>query len=155
MNRTTFLISYILLALFCCSPVNLLPNGFWMNILWSPYQVFSAFAVVGWNALRSPKIIVPIAITIALIIIARSRGRQIGRPWLFWLPVAALLLSMGRVAHPLSTLGPVLEILAVLGPLILHAVCVTLGAQNGDAQRQHCRIHLHPCLHQQQERGKS
>ena len=134
MNRATFLICYLLLALFC-SGAGFLIRNFPSENLWTPTYVFSAFAAVGTGVLTNPKIIVPVAVVIAMIVIARSRGQRIGKPWLVWLPVAALSLSGVRAMYPQAQLGYVFAYLIAFGPIILHLVCVVLGVAHGDAPR--------------------
>ena len=96
MNRVTFLISYILLAL--------LSGGAGNN--WTLTVAFMRFATMGPAALATPMVVVLLAVPIALIVIARLRGQRIGKPWLVWLPVAALLISiLPWVMYPLAAQG--------------------------------------------------
>ena len=134
MNRATFLICYLLLALFC-SDAGVWIRNFPIENLWTPSYVFSVVAVTGAWVLTNPKVIVPIAVAIAMIVIARSRGGRIGKPWLVWLPVAALSLTGVRAIYPQAQLGYVFAYLIAFGPIVLHLVCVVLGVAYGDAPR--------------------
>ena len=141
MNRTTFLISYILLAL--------LSGGAGNN--WTLTVAFMRFATMGAAALATPMVVVLLVVPIALIVIARLRGQRIAKPWLVWLPVAALLISiLPWVMYPLATRGfglknaPIyftmaLTTLSMLAPIVLHTVCATLGGQNSNPSQRSLR----------------
>lgn len=131
MNRTTFLISYVLLAW--------LSGG--IGNSWTVTVMFMRFATMGWAALGTPEVIISIAVPIGLIVIARMRGKSIGKPWLVWLPVAALFVAiLPWMTYAFAKQGlslkdvPIyltafLSTLGTLGPIVLHTVCATLGAQ--------------------------
>lgn len=131
MNRTAFLVSYIVLAL--------ASGG--VGSSWTLTIVYMRFAAMGAAALATPAVIVLLTVPIALIVVTFLRAKRIGKPWLVWLPVAALLasllqptigllglkLGLGGLAPYVFTL---LSIITTQAPLILHTVCATLGAQN-------------------------
>lgn len=110
---------------------------------------------MGAGALAVPTVIAPILIPIALIIIASMRGSRIDKLWLFWLPIGALLLSilpwaiysLAKQGFGLKDVptyfGIVLSMLATLGPIVLHVVCATLGAQNTALDERICPVIKH------------
>ena len=136
MKRNTFLISYIIIALLAGN----LGNSWTVTIL------AMRFAFNGLAALVSLPVLASIILPFVLSYIASVRGRHIGRPKLFWFPLFAFLLSllpwaiqlMIRPASPNSpvTEGVVFTYLFMLmstistqAPLVLHAICLTLGTQ--------------------------
>ncbi len=134
MNRTPFLVAYILLALLFSSPVT----------PWNPAFLALRFAVNGIAALANPTTWLAITGSIALISVAILRGQRVGRRWLKWLPIAALLIALapfliglinGRNTSPAGAFG-LLDYLLIafaiassLAPVILHALCATFGGQ--------------------------
>ena len=136
MKRNTFLISYIIIALLAGNLGN----------PWSATILVMNFAARGFATLASLTVLASLIFPFVLSYIARLRGKQIGRPKLFWLPLIAFVLSMlpwvvpllSRPASPGShvTEGVVtmylymlLSVVAVQGPLVLHVICLTLGTQ--------------------------
>lgn len=131
MNRTVFLIAYIGIALLFANPAS----------PWTVTILAMRLAAYGIGALANLGVLLVILGPIALVVIAALRGKIIDKPWLYWLPLAAVLLNIspwviGALVKPGS--GPnawdgatmLLATVASLGPLILHIVCITLGAQN-------------------------
>jgi hypothetical protein len=136
MNRNTFLISYIILALLSGNLGN----------PWSATILAMNFASRGLAALASLPVLASLIFPIVLSYIANLRGKQMGRPKLFWLPLSAFALSLLPWAVPLlsraassSSHGPegqvfmylsiILSVIAMQGPLVLHVICLTLGTQ--------------------------
>lgn len=83
MNRTPFLVAYILLALLFSSPVT----------PWNPAFLALRFAVNGIAALANPTTWLAIGGSLALVTVAILRGKRIGRQ-LQRLPIAALLIAL-------------------------------------------------------------
>lgn len=136
MNRNTFLISYIILALLSGN----------LGSPWSATILAMNFSARGIAALASLPVLASLILPFVLSCIAGVRGNQIGRPKLFWLPLIAFMLSLSpwviplfhRPASPNSHfsegavslyLSMLLSIIAMQGPLVLHVICLTLGTQ--------------------------
>jgi hypothetical protein len=136
MKRNTFLISYIILALLAGNLGN----------PWSATILVMNFAARGFATLASLPVLASLILPFVLSYIASVRGKQIGRPKLFWLPLIAFLLSLLPWAIPLlfrpvspsshfsedvmsTYLSMLLSVVAIQGPLVLHVICLTLGAQ--------------------------
>ena len=151
MNRTLFLVTYILLALLFSSPVT----------PWNPAFLALRFAVNGISALANPTTWLAIAGSLALVTVAILRGKRIRRQ-LHWLPIAALLIALapflidlinGRNTSPAGAFG-LLEYLLIafaiassLAPVILHVLCATFGGQRDPT------IETEPASHTTLRRG--
>lgn len=136
MKRNTFLISYIILALLAGNLGN----------PWSATILVMNFAARGFATLASLPVLASLILPFVLSYIASVRGKLIGRPKLFWLPLIAFLLSLLPWAIPLLSrpvspsshfsegvmftyLSVLLSVVAIQGPLVLHVICLTLGTQ--------------------------
>jgi hypothetical protein len=135
-NRNTFLISYIIIALLAGNLGN----------PWSATILVMNFAARGIATIASLPVLASLILPFVLSYIAGVRGNKIGRPKLFWLPLSAFALSLLPWAIPLLSrsasssshaheglvsmyLSILLSVIAVQGPLVLHVICLTLGTQ--------------------------
>lgn len=136
MKRNTFLISYITIALLAGNLGN----------PWSATVLVMNFAARGFATLASLPVLASLILPFVLSYIAGVRGKQIGHPKLFWLPLIAFVLSMLPWVVPLLSraassgshvtegvvtmyLSILLSVVAVQAPLVLHVICLTLGTQ--------------------------
>jgi hypothetical protein len=125
MNRTTFLVSYILL----------MPFTFFNDL-----KIVSLGLGMARGGLGSLMGLLYLLLPIALAVIACKRGRRMGRPRLYRLSIAAILspfilLVLSALAQRIPALMVIAVTLGSQAPLVLHTICATLGGQLSYAEK--------------------